>query len=43
MASADFIDPYLDPGTGLLRNKVGAQTKSALDDAEHSTEYPSTD
>ena len=34
MASSDFIDPYLDPGSGLLRNKVGAQTKSALDDAE---------
>lgn len=34
MASADFIDPYLDPRTGLLRNKVGAQTKSALADAE---------
>lgn len=34
MASSDFIDPYLDPESGLLRNKVGAQTKSALDDAE---------
>ncbi|MFV0320640.1 MAG: Fic/DOC family protein [Microbacterium sp.] len=31
---ADFIDPYLDPESGLLRNLVGAQTKSALDDAE---------
>ena len=34
MASSDFIDPYLDPESGLLRNLVGAQTKSALDDAE---------
>ena len=34
MASTEFVDPYLDPETGLLRNKVGAQTKSALDKAE---------
>ncbi len=34
MASSDFIDPYLDPESGLLRNLVGVQTKSALDDAE---------
>ena len=34
MASAEFVDPYLDPETGLLRNKVGAQTKVALDEAE---------
>lgn len=34
MASTDFVDPYLDPETGLLRNKVGARTKVALDEAE---------
>ncbi|WP_058234777.1 hypothetical protein [Devriesea agamarum] len=34
MDSPDFVDPYLDPQTGLLRNKVGAQTNAALDDAE---------
>ncbi|WP_051259369.1 Fic/DOC family protein [Schaalia suimastitidis] len=34
MASTDFVDPYLDPKTGLLRNKVGARTKTALDEAE---------
>lgn len=34
MASTEFVDPYLDPETGLLRNKLGATTKVALDDAE---------
>lgn len=34
MGSTDFVDPYLDPGTGLLRNKVGARTQAALDAAE---------
>jgi cell filamentation protein len=34
MASTDFVDPYLDPETGLLWNKAGARTKAALDDAE---------
>lgn len=34
MASTEFVDPYLDPETGLLRNKVDAQTKIALDKAE---------
>jgi cell filamentation protein len=34
MASPDFVDPYLDPTTGLLRNRVGADTKVALDKAE---------
>lgn len=34
MASADFVDPYLDPTTGLLRNTVGATTQSTLDEAE---------
>lgn len=27
-------DPYLDPETGLLRNRVGARTKADLDNAE---------
>jgi cell filamentation protein len=34
MASTEFVDPYLDPETGLLRNLVGARTKVALDEAE---------
>jgi cell filamentation protein len=34
MASIEFVDPYLDPETGLLRNKVDARTKVALDEAE---------
>lgn len=34
MASPEFVDPYLDPETGVLRNKVGAQAKVALDNAE---------
>ncbi|SER60325.1 cell filamentation protein [Propionibacterium cyclohexanicum] len=34
MTSTEFVDPYLDPETGLLRNKVGARTKAALDEAE---------
>lgn len=34
MASAEFVDPYLDPDTGFLRNKLGARTKVALDEAE---------
>lgn len=34
MSPAKFVDPYLDPKTGILRNKVGAVTSSALADAE---------
>ncbi len=34
MASTEFTDPYLDPETGLLRNKLNARTKVTLDDAE---------
>lgn len=34
MASSEFIDPYLDPSTGVLRNKLGASTRSALEQAE---------
>lgn len=30
-ALTEFVDPYLDPETGLLRNKVGARTQQALD------------
>lgn len=32
--SEEFLDPYLDPETGILRNLVGAQTRESLDDAE---------
>ena len=31
---AEFVDPYLDPETGVLRNLVGARTQTALDTAE---------
>ncbi|WP_052323492.1 Fic/DOC family protein [Leifsonia xyli] len=34
MDSADFVDPYLDPQTGILRNLVGATTREALNAAE---------
>lgn len=34
MGSSEFVDPYLDPATGLLRNSVGARTQVALDEAE---------
>lgn len=34
MASTDFVDPYLDPETGLLRNLVGARTDAELVAAE---------
>ena len=34
MASTEFVDPYLDPEPGVLRNKVGARTKVALEHAE---------
>lgn len=30
----EFVDPYLDPATGLLKNRVGATRKVALDRAE---------
>lgn len=35
----EFVDPYLDPDTGLLRNLVGARTKEALDTAEGALTY----
>lgn len=34
MASAEFVDPYLDPETGVLRNKIGARRSEALHKAE---------
>jgi cell filamentation protein len=34
MASADDLDPYLDPATGILRNLVGATTEQQLSAAE---------
>lgn len=39
MASSEFIDPYLDPNTGVLRNKVGARTRRALKEAEGSLAF----
>jgi cell filamentation protein len=30
----DFVDPYVDPATGILRNRVGASTRTELDEAE---------
>lgn len=29
-----MTDPYVDPGTGVLRNKLGLKTQAELDDAE---------
>ncbi|WP_230672813.1 Fic/DOC family protein [Rathayibacter sp. Leaf248] len=34
MASPDFVDPYLIPGTSILRNLVGADSDSVLARAE---------
>lgn len=34
-----FLDPYIDPSTGILRNKVGARTQVALDTAEGDLVY----
>jgi len=34
MASTEFVDPYLDPETGLLRNLVGARDNATLIAAE---------
>lgn len=33
-ALTEFVDPYLDSETDVLRNKIGAQTQTALDEAE---------
>jgi fido (protein-threonine AMPylation protein) len=35
----EFLDPYLDPETGILRSLAGARTKAALDDAEASLSF----
>jgi cell filamentation protein len=35
----EFLDPYLDPETGILRNLIGARTKESLDDAEGSLSF----
>ena len=35
----EFLDPYLDPETGVLRNLTGARTKESLDDAEGSLSF----
>jgi cell filamentation protein len=32
-------DPYIDPKTGILRNKIKAKTQSALDRAEADITY----
>ena len=37
--SEEFLDPYLDPETGILRNLIGARTKKTLDDAEGSLSF----
>lgn len=34
MAAEGFVDPYIDPDTGILRNLVGARTQADLDAAE---------
>jgi cell filamentation protein len=34
MASSDFIDPYLDPSTGILRNFAGATASQEFAQAE---------
>ncbi len=34
MGFSDFVDPYLDAETGVLRNKVGARTRKELEEAE---------
>lgn len=35
----EFVDPYLDPETGILRNLAGARTKASLEDAEGSLSF----
>jgi cell filamentation protein len=37
--SEEFLNPYLDPETGILRNLVGARTKGSLGDAEGSLSF----
>jgi len=31
---SEHVDPYTDPQTGILRNRIGARTQAALDQAE---------
>jgi cell filamentation protein len=31
---SEAVDPYTDPETGILRNRIGARTQAALDQAE---------
>lgn len=31
---SESVDPYIDPATGILRNRIGATTQAALDRAE---------
>lgn len=31
---SEFVDPYIDPATGILRNLVGARTQEELDQIE---------
>lgn len=40
MDSAEFVDPYLDPKTGILHNLVGATDASMLAEAEADLVYP---
>jgi cell filamentation protein len=37
--SEEFLDPYLDPETGVLRNLVRARTKDSVEDAEGSLSF----
>jgi hypothetical protein len=37
--SEEFLDPYLDSETGILRNLIGARTKESLEDAEGSLSF----
>jgi cell filamentation protein, protein adenylyltransferase len=37
--SEEFLDPYLDPETGVLRNLAGARIKESLEDAEGSLSF----
>jgi hypothetical protein len=34
-----FLDPYLDPETGILRNLIGARARGSLDDAGGSLSF----
>lgn len=39
MASTEFIDPYVDPETDVLHNKVGARAQIALDDVKSNLSF----